>query len=45
MLKTVGEIVRIESKGTLDFMTVKTTTRNQAGKVILEGLWTAVVRG
>jgi acyl dehydratase len=45
ILETGGEIVRIESKGTLDFMTVKTTTRNQTGKVVLEGLWTAVVRG
>ena len=45
VLETVGEIVRIESKGALDLMTVKTTTRNQAGRVVLEGLWTAVVRG
>jgi len=45
VLETVGEIVRIESKGPLDFMTVRTITRNQVGKVILEGLWTAVVRG
>jgi len=45
LLETLGEIVRIESKGTLDLMTVKTTTRNQTGKVVLEGLWTAVVRG
>jgi acyl dehydratase len=44
VLETVGEIAEIYRKGSLDFLVVKTATRNQAGKLVLEASWTAVVR-
>lgn len=43
-LETVGEIAEVYAKGALDFMVVKTTTRNQHGRLVVEGRWTAVVR-
>jgi acyl dehydratase len=44
LLTTVGEIADIYGKGGLDFLVVKTTTWSQAGKMVLEATWTAVVR-
>lgn len=43
-LETVGEIAEVYAKGALDFMVVKTATRNQHGRLVVEGRWTAVVR-
>jgi acyl dehydratase len=45
VLTTVGEIVDVRSKGSLDFMTVRTETVNQAGERVLVARWSAVVRG
>ncbi|HVP67887.1 MAG TPA: MaoC family dehydratase N-terminal domain-containing protein [Anaeromyxobacteraceae bacterium] len=44
VLETTGEVVEIRSKGPLDFLTVRSETRNQAGALVLVGRWTAVVR-
>jgi acyl dehydratase len=44
VLTTTGEIVEVRSKGPLDFMTVRSETRNQAGELVLVGRWSAVVR-
>jgi len=44
VLTTTGEVVEVRSKGPLDFMTVRSETRNQAGELVLSGRWSAVVR-
>ena len=44
-LTTVGEIVEIRSRGSLEFLAVRTETVNGAGERVLVGRWTAVVRG
>ncbi len=44
-LTTVGEIVEIRRRGSLEFLAVRTETVNGAGERVLVGLWTAVVRG
>ena len=44
VLTTTGEVVEVHSKGPLDFMTVRSETRNQAGELVLVGRWTAVIR-
>jgi len=45
VLVTTGEVVEVRTKGALEFMTVRSETRNQSGAVVLVGRWTAVVRG
>jgi signal transduction histidine kinase len=42
---STGEIVDVRSRGSLDFMTVRTETTNQAGERVLVGRWVAVIRG
>jgi acyl dehydratase len=44
VLTTTGEIVDVRSKGSLDFMTVRTETVNQSGERVLVARWGAVVR-
>jgi acyl dehydratase len=44
VLTTEGEIVEVRSKGSLDFMTVRTETVNQAGERVLVARWSAVIR-
>ncbi len=44
LLETVGEITEIREKAGMDFLTVKTTTTNQRGRKVVEGIWKAVVR-
>jgi acyl dehydratase len=44
LLETTGEIVDIRQKAGMDFLTVKTTTRNQRGRTVVVGTWKAVVR-
>ena len=44
VLTTVGEIVDVRSKGSLDFMTVRTETVNQDGERVLVARWSAVIR-
>jgi acyl dehydratase len=43
VLETTGEIVDVRQKGRLDLLTVKSTTTNQRGKVVVVGTWTAVI--
>ena len=45
VLTTTGEVVEVRSKGSLDFLVVRSETYNQAGEQVLVGRWTAVVRG
>jgi acyl dehydratase len=44
VLTTTGEITRIEERGTLDVLEVSSTTTNQHGRVVVRGVWTAIVR-
>ena len=43
-LETVGEITRIDERGNMDVVQVTTTTTNQHGRVVVRGVWTAVIR-
>jgi acyl dehydratase len=43
-LETRGEITRLQERGNLDFLEVTTTTTNQHGRVVVRGVWTAIVR-
>ncbi len=43
-LTTTGEITRIQERGNLDFLEVSTTTTNQHGRVVVRGVWTAIIR-
>ena len=43
-LETHGEVASIERRGKLDVVAVRSSTVNQHGRKVLEGLWTAVVR-
>jgi acyl dehydratase len=45
VLTTTGEVVEVRSRGSLDFMVVRSETTNQGGEQVLVGRWTAVVRG
>lgn len=44
LLETEGEITRLQERGNLDFVEVTTTTRNQHGRVVVRGVWTAIIR-
>lgn len=44
LLETTGEITRIQERANLDFLEVTTTTRNQHGRVVVKGVWTAIIR-
>jgi acyl dehydratase len=44
VLATTGEITRIQDRANLDFLEVTTTTMNQHGRVVVRGVWTAIVR-
>jgi len=44
VLTTTGEITRIQERGNLDFLEVSSTTTNQHGRVVVRGVWTAIVR-
>lgn len=43
-LESTGEIVEVYQKGSLDFLVVKTATRNQHARPVVEARWTAVIR-
>jgi acyl dehydratase len=43
-LETIGWVASVERRGKLDVVAVRSSTVNQRGEVVLEGLWTAVVR-
>lgn len=44
VLDTTGEITRIQERGSLDFLEVTTETRNQHGRLVVRGVWTAIIR-
>ncbi|MGC3996144.1 MAG: MaoC family dehydratase N-terminal domain-containing protein [Anaeromyxobacter sp.] len=44
VLETTGEITRVQERGSLDFLEVTTETRNQHGRLVVRGVWTAIVR-
>lgn len=44
VLTTVGEITRIQERGNLDFLEVTTTTTGAHGRVVVRGVWTAIIR-
>lgn len=44
VLTTIGTVKDIFDKASKDFLIVTTETKNQDGKVVLRGTWTAVVR-
>jgi acyl dehydratase len=43
-LHTVGEITSIRDRGNLDFLEVTTTTTNQRGRLVVRGVWSAIIR-
>lgn len=43
-LVTSGIITRAQERGALDFLEVTTETTNQHGKLVVRGVWTAIVR-
>lgn len=44
VLVTTGEITRLQERGNIDFLEVTTETRNQHGRTVVRGVWTAIVR-
>ena len=44
LLTTTGEITRIQERANLDFLEVTSTTTNQHGRVVVRGVWTAIIR-
>jgi acyl dehydratase len=44
-LTTTGKITDILTKRSLDFLTVTTETKNQAGSLVVRAKWTAIIRG
>ncbi len=44
VLTTHGEITRIQERANLDFLEVTTTTTGQHGRLVLEAVWTAIIR-
>jgi len=44
VMTTRGEITQVHEKAGKDFLTVVTESTNQAGKLVVRGTWTAVIR-
>ncbi len=44
VLETIGEITSVRDRGPLDFLEVTTRTTNQRGRLVVKGVWTAIVR-
>jgi acyl dehydratase len=44
LMLTTGKISQIYEKAGKDFLVVETQTTNQTGKLIIRGVWTAVIR-
>jgi acyl dehydratase len=44
VLSTVGEITRIDERKNLDFLEVTTTTTDARGRLVVRGVWTAIIR-
>ncbi len=45
VLTTSGEITRLRERASLELLEVTTTTTNQHGRLVVRGVWTAIVRG
>lgn len=45
VMTTTGEIAQLYTKAGMDFVVVKTESKNQHGKLVVRGTWTAVIRG
>lgn len=41
---TSGEVSRIQERGNLDFLEVTTESLNQHGRLVVRGVWTAIIR-
>ena len=44
VITTTGEITRIADRGKLDFLEVTTESTNQHDRLVVRGVWTAIVR-
>ena len=44
VITTTGRIAKIFQKAGMDFVIVETESKNQAGKLAVRGIWTAVIR-
>jgi acyl dehydratase len=44
VMTTTGKITAISEKSGKDFLTVVTESKNQTGKLVVRGTWTAVIR-
>ena len=44
VLFTTGEITRVQDRGNLDFLEVTTETMDQHGRLVVRGVWTAIIR-
>jgi acyl dehydratase len=44
VLTTTAEITRLDERGSLDFLEVSSTSTNQHGRVVVRGVWTAIIR-
>jgi acyl dehydratase len=44
VLTTAGEITRLQDRAGLDFLEVTSTTTNQHARVVVRGVWTAIIR-
>jgi acyl dehydratase len=44
VMTTTGELKELYEKGGKDFVVVVTESRNQTGKLVVRGTWTAVIR-
>ncbi|MFL5321864.1 MAG: MaoC family dehydratase N-terminal domain-containing protein [Myxococcaceae bacterium] len=44
VMTTTGKISKIYGKGGMDFLVVETESKNQTGKLVVKGVWTAVIR-
>lgn len=44
VITTVGKLTEIYDKANMDFVAMETESRNQDGKLVVKGTWTAVIR-
>jgi acyl dehydratase len=44
VMTTTGKITNINAKAGMDFITVETESKNQTGKLVVRGTWTAVIK-
>lgn len=44
VMTTTGKITKIYERNAMDFVVVETESKNQTGKLVVKGTWTAVIR-